>query len=119
GDLPAVDRALHAAGQPDLAFREGRVEAWAGGGGPVAEAVVAGPEPDARGGLLVRVVPSCAPVRPAPRPDGRDRPLTRHLLRRQRLPLDRPEPGRGRLEALAAALTRLGLESEHDPDLRR
>src|SRR5262249_5791128 len=68
-------------------------------------------------GLLVRVDAAGAEAAPAPRPDGRDTGVLGDLARREPLPLHDLEP-RAPLEALPAALPAVGLEAEHDPELR-
>jgi hypothetical protein len=45
--------------------------------------------------------------------------LARHLVNRERLPLDDVEPARARLEPLSPAAARARLEADDDPDAGR
>jgi hypothetical protein len=110
--------------QVELADRERRIHRRARGSRTAAEILVAHPEVDAHRLALVRVDPRLAERRPAPRPDRVSPELFCHLADGERLKLDDLEPLRARLQALAAARPRRGLELElernpvsRDPDL--
>src|SRR5439155_14820792 len=75
------DRAVDPDGEVELPLRERRVEASAGRALRVAEPLIARPEVDAGGGLLVRIGTRLGEGAPAPRPDGRDPEVGGDLLR--------------------------------------
>src|SRR5207253_9614650 len=103
--------------QPDRSGVPGRVEARAGRSRAVAEVGRARPEVDACRGRLVGVEAALAPGSPSPRPDRRHLRVLCDLACGERLPLDGLEPRRA-VETFAAALAALGLEAEHDAELR-
>ena len=125
-DLARGQRADDAGAQLlELADRQRRVQRRPGSSRAAAQVLVAHPEVDAHGLALVLVDPGRAEGRPAPRPDRVRSQLLRHPSRRERLQLHDLEPLRPRLQPLAPARARRGLELElerdparRDPDVR-
>ena len=116
----AVHLAAGARREDELALGARRVELRPGNLRPVAELRVAGPEVDAGGERLLRVVLRrvLAEDRPAPRPDRPQPELLGDLLGGERLQLRHLEP-RAELGVLAAAGAGRRVEAEHDPELAR
>ena len=117
-EQPPRRLALRSAGQDQLTLGQRCVEPATGHLRPCTEAVVSRPEVHAGRRRLVGIAIGRRPLAPPPGPDRGQRDLAADLLDREHLPLDRVEPGARGLQVLAAALARVRVKSEEDPDLR-